>query len=361
MDLQSTNEFRYVYAGPSSPSFFGHLSSYIEEDGYDTIRITVASIRHAEVDTLRNALASHIEAGGEVTIIVGVEIMPDIEAIRALQSLAADHSQMHLELAEAADNETQFTLTTIWMESDGTHRVFMPTDRLPNSSEGSGISAFLTGEFTGHNQRGVLRELRNLWKDMYIDDTWVELFPPDQEYIDRLEPAEPDSKLQPIDHTVWPLRHDARSLLMDLTRESRGTQIQPLFDVWEHFFGVEAETSKLQAMDSEEMQIQFHLVNVESEIRELRDVVFHDHTISLELGEYRDINPEDFEDPPILIMQEITPREFAYKIVSPDAGSYDEVAKELDENKQDEYMSPQSDRRVYITDPIETPRVTLPE
>jgi len=361
MDIESSNEFRYVYSEPSSLSFFGYLSNYIEEDIYDTIRITVASIRQSEVETLANALESHIQADGEVTIIVGVEINPDIEAIRALQSLADDHNGMHLQLAEAADEEAQFTLTTIWMESDGSHRVFMPTDRLPNSSEDSGISAFLTGEFTGNNQRGVVRELRNLWKDMYLDDTWVELFPPDEERIDGIEPADPDSKLQPVDHTVWPIQGDSRSLMMDLTGESRGTQIQPIFDVWKHFFGVEAESSKLKAMDSEEIQVQFHFVNSETEIRELRDLVFHDHTISLELEDYSDVNPEDFENPPILIMREITPREFAYKIVSPEDDSYDEVAQELDENNDDEYMSPQSDRRVYISDPIETPRVRLPE
>jgi hypothetical protein len=149
---------------------------------------------------------------------------------------------------------------------------------------------------------------------------------------------------------------------MDLTGESRDTQVQPIFPVWEHFFGVETDSTTFEEMNSEDLNVTYDLVGAKTSNREIRELVVHDHQLTIELEQYRGINPDDYDDDPILIMREIDSTEYAYRIVTPVDEIYDEVNETLETNQQTAYMSPQSDRRVYISEPLDGEiRVPLPD
>lgn len=371
LNPEGNGEFRYLFSRPSSPTFYEQVAQKLSEHTVRTVRILAATITLTEVEQLEAALRTHIGDGGEVNIVIGAEIVPDPEAIRRLRDMQADNeARMQLHLAETVDDNARLTQTTVWFESESSHQVFLPTDSRTKTVSAQDTPTCLVGEFETGDQRGIVRELRTLWKELYLPKKWVELYPPSAKVVHKLESLRedgattttPELPSQETAYTVWPLQSDSRELLMDLTGESRDNQVQPIFLVWENFFGVETDSTTFAQMNSEDLNVTYDLVGAKTSNREIRELVVHDHQLTIELEQYRGINPDDYDDDPILIMREIGTREYAYRIVTPDNEIYDEVNETLETNQQTAYMSPQSDRRVYISEPLDGEiRVPLPD
>jgi hypothetical protein len=179
LNPEGNGEFRYLFSRPSSPTFYEQVAQKLSEHTVRTVRILAATITLTEVEQLEAALRTHIADGGEVNSVIGAEIVPDPEAIRRLRDMQADNeARMQLHLAETVDDNARLTQTTVWFESESSHQVFLPTDSRTKTVSAQDTPTYLVGEFETGDQRGIVRELRTLWKELYLPKKWVELYPP---------------------------------------------------------------------------------------------------------------------------------------------------------------------------------------
>lgn len=108
-------------------------------------------------------------------------------------------------------------------------------------------------------------------------------------------------------------QRDYSTLLMQLTLEQgpgRASQVQPPKRVWETFFGLKHPTAKLSTIT---------LINEKTAAPEVRPVVKHDHTYTIEISD------ADMPRPAILQMRRLAPNKYSYIVHRPADAKFTDI------------------------------------
>jgi hypothetical protein len=295
---------------------------------FSKLSIMTGTVSEAGVSNLSHHIDNFCDAGGEVEIFIGLGLGPSSDAIQTLMEFEEDYQdRFFLRLAEAKGEAGLFHPKVYWFQGDGEHIAIIGSANWSDSGFTNSIEAasVLRATDIDENLPGFVTRLEEAFESLRAatvsESSWVTMYPPTDDLLSELSGTDSDTSVvetsEDLDlsgvpsttDTLWPLNQQGPLLLMDVLKESRGTQLVPTDEIWERYFDVDSDKFD---MDSPNLP-SFDLTNIRTGETITRPIVTHDHQGTIDIPELDErSNPGEGND--FVIFLRTDSREYTYQV-----------------------------------------------
>lgn len=322
---------------------------------FSSFHMMSATVSDAGVSKIQNELKSFCENGGEVEIFIGLGLHPSPDSILELRKMQFEFpDQFSIYLVEAEGKANLFHPKVYWFHDSEADLAIVGSSNWSDSAFTDSIeaSAVLKSFGTDETEPRFAKQIDQAFQELRSGNQkdWITLYPPTDELLSKLEKeasaSPPTDDLIDIDlsdissrkESLWPLYDDEPLLVMEIIGESRGTQVVPTKELWDTFFGIDADK-----LDEEDPDLPvYELTNVKTGEPITRPVVDHDHQGTLDIPELKNRNGlgKDF-----IIFLKNSPKEYVYDLILEDERP--KTAEEIEEFISNHGYKTGTKRRAY--------------